>query len=147
MRKANLIASLFLILTSGFLWTKVNLIKEAGYEVIGARVFPYAVLFFIVLAALAIIGVTLKQKEEVDAVFATKAQLIRTLVTFILFIIYIATLELVGFSVATIAFLFVLSSFFYGKADKGLIKIAVFSVIATIVIYYLFNNFFGVLLP
>ncbi len=147
MRKANLIVSLVLILASGFLWTRVNLIKETGYEVIGAKVFPHGVLFLIVIGSLAIIGITLKKKEQTDAVFATKVQAIRTFVTFVLFVIYIVALEHIGFAISTIAFLFVLSAFFYGKADKGLIKIAIFAVIATVVIYYLFNNFFGVRLP
>ncbi|MBR0597590.1 tripartite tricarboxylate transporter TctB family protein [Sinanaerobacter chloroacetimidivorans] len=147
MRKANIIASTVLILISGFLWTRVNVIKEAGYEVIGSKVFPHAVLFLIIIASITVIGMTLKNKEESGTAFATKAQFIRTFVTFVLFVLYIAALEYVGFAISNIAFLFVLSSFFYGKTDKGLIKIAIFSVIATIALYYLFNNFFGVLLP
>lgn len=147
MRKANIIASVIIILLCGLLFTQVNAIRETGLEAIGPRFFPTAVLCLIIALSIIVLGASVKSKEVNDEKFITKAQSIRVLVTFILFTFYILGLKYIGFIISTIVFLFASTSFFYGKVDKGLINLSIFSVVATIIIYLLFNNFFGIILP
>ena len=147
MRKANIIASAIIILICGLLFTQVSAIRETGFEVIGPKFFPTAVLCLIIALTVIVLGSSIKSKENNDAKFISKAQSIRVLVTFVLFTFYILGLKYIGFIISTIIFLFASTSFFYGKIDKGLINLSIFSIITTIVIYFLFNNFFGIILP
>ena len=60
---------------------------------------------------------------------------------------YIVGLATVGYAISTVLFLFVLSSYSYGKIDKKMIGIAIYAVAATVVVYLLFVYVFKIRLP
>lgn len=73
--------------------------------------------------------------------------MIHTIITLLIFVIYIVGLATVGYAISTVLFLFVLSSYFYGKIDKKMIGIAIYAVAATVVVYLLFVYVFKIRLP
>ena len=101
------------------------------------------------VAALSIlvIGISIKNREEVDTVLATRSGLTHTVLTLVIFVAYVVGLGTVGYAIATALFLFVLSAYYYGKVDKQLIAIAIYAVVSTIGVYLLFTHVFSIRLP
>lgn len=147
MKRANITVSLLLIGISFFFIQRTRMIKEAAGATLGPRFFPYVMLWGIIVLSSIIIINTLRDKRKSDQKFVGIAQLINVLITFVMFTIYTYTIEKIGFTIATGLFLMALSTFYYGKVDKKLVSIGVFSVATPLLLYQLFNNFFKVLLP
>lgn len=141
LRKANIFGSCILILICGGLATQVMGIESGlSVDILGPRFFPGMILAIIIALSILVIGITLKSKEGTGTIFATRSGLIHTIITLLIFVIYIVGLATVGYAISTVLFLFVLSSYFYGKIDKKMIGIAIYAVAATVVVYrYLFT--------
>ena len=148
LRKADIFGSCILILICGGLATQVMGIESGlSVDILGPRFFPGMILAIIIALSILVIGITLKSKEGTDTIFATRSGLIHTIITLLIFVIYIVGLATVGYAISTVLFLFVLSSYFYGKIDKKMIGIAIYAVAATVVVYLLFVYVFKIRLP
>lgn len=148
LRKANILGSCILILTCGTLAVQVVNIKSGvSVDYLGPRFFPGLILAMIAALSVLVIGITWKSKEGTDTAFASKSGLIYSIITLTVFIAYAIGLGIFGYAIATALFLFVLSSFFYGKIDKHLMIIAIYAVVSTAAIYALFTFVFHVRLP
>lgn len=145
MKKANIIVSVILILAALFFIHQTSMLKEVTTENIGPKTFPYIVLGGIVV--LSGLNLLLGLKEQKEGKFIEKSEFINVIVTMVLILLYLFLLDNTNFIISTIVFLILLSSFYYGKKDKKLIFIVGFSVAITIAIYFLFNDFFKILLP
>ncbi len=147
MKKANITTSLCLIGIALFFIHRTTKIKEAAGATLGPRFFPYVILWGIIILSAIVIINTLRKKGEEDKKFVELSEITKVAITFIMFTIYVYTIDKIGFTIATGLFLMALSTFYYGKLDKKLAIIGAFSVVTPVLLYQLFNNFFKVLLP
>ena len=147
MKRANIIVSILLIVIALILIPRIGTIKEAPDAILGPRFFPYIVLSLIILLSLIVLGMTFSNKEFINKEFINKQESMKVLITLGLFLAYIFALEKVGFVISTTIFLFVLGGFYYGKVNKVLIQIGIFSILSSLGLFYLFTNLFNVFLP
>lgn len=148
LRKANILGSCILILVCGGLGTQVVGIKSGVMvDPLGPRFFPGVILAIVAALSILIIGITIKNTDGTDTIFATRSGLIHAILTLLIFVVYVVGLGTVGYAIATTLFLFVLSAYYYGKIDKQLIVIAIYAVLSTIGIYLLFTYVFSIRLP
>ena len=148
LRRANILGSCMLILICGGLGTQIMGIKSGVMvDPLGPRFFPGVILAMVAALSILVIGISIKNREEVDTVFATRSGLTHTVLTLVIFVAYVVGLGTVGYAIATALFLFVLSAYYYGKVDKQLIAIAIYAVVSTIGVYLLFTHVFSIRLP
>lgn len=147
MKKANIVISIILIIMALVLVPRIATIKEAPGAILGPRFFPYIVLGLIIALSLIVLASAIRNKEDTDEEFINKYEGLKVVITLGLFLVYISVLESVGFIPSTIIFMFALGGFYYGKIDRVIIKIGVFSVLSSFALFYLFSNLFNVALP
>lgn len=148
LKKANILGSCVLILLCGGMATQVMAIKTGiMVDILGPRFFPGSVLALIAALSLLAIGITVRSKEGQDELFASKAGMIHTVMTLLIFSMYLIGLHFIGYAVSTVLFLFVLAAYYYGKMDKKLTGIAIYSIMSSIIIFLLFTYVFNIRLP
>ena len=119
--------------------------KEA---LLGPRYFPYVVLFAIIFLNIINIIRAFLEKREHSPLSLKKNSIIRFFITLAMFYLYISVIEVAGFIIATIVFLFGLGILFSpDKKLKTVIVTGVLSIILPILFYLLFHKVFHVLLP
>src|SRR5665647_565943 len=140
MKKANITVSLCLIGISLFFLQKTSHIKEAAGAILGPRFFPYVLIWVIIVLSSIIIFNTLRDKKNNDKKFVKISETIKVFITLIMLIAYTFTMDKIGFIPATALFLMALSTFYYGKLDKKIVAIGIFSLITPLLLFGIFNN-------
>lgn len=109
----------------------------------GPAIFPVFGSLLIIGGSIAVI----LQKQKPNKPFLKKEQWKRLWTLFILFALYALGLWLVGFIIATIIILFILSTLFSEEVYTALWKRIVFSVVVTAIVFFLFEKGLSLLLP
>jgi putative tricarboxylic transport membrane protein len=145
MRMRNLIASLFLLLfCAGYAYLTANLATRAIENTTQPSFFPW-----VITACLTILSLSLL----IQAVIPKFSQMVpkssgippkRAILALVLSIIYLALLPLLGFIGANIL---LFSGLMYLYGERKLIKNIIFSVLVSVVIFYLFREGFQIRLP
>ena len=100
----------------------------------------------IILSLVVLIQTLRKNADQEDDLFFEK-RAYTVLITLVLLLIYVFTLERLGFIVSTAIFITALAGFYYGRLDMTLGKIGVIAVVSACFFHLLFNDFFNILLP
>ena len=145
MRIRNLIASLSLLLfCAGYAYLTANLATRAIENTTQPSFFPW-----VITACLTILSLSLL----IQAVIPKFSQMVpkssgiptkRAILALVLSIIYLALLPLLGFIGANIL---LFSGLMYLYGERKLIKNIIFSILVSVVIFYLFREAFQIRLP
>lgn len=144
MRKSNIISALVFILLGTYVFFKANTFpKLGGAQVTGPDFFPKILAIILIGLSLILFATTLGNKEDRAAGFVNPMAK-KTYITILSLLIYILLINVLGFIIPTIAILFWLIRY-YGMTS--LPKIALISVLATLVFYGVFHLLLSVPLP
>ena len=110
---------------------------------IGPKAFPYIAAGIMILCGA---GLLLTGKKA-SPVFYTKAQFLRLLQIFGVMLGFIVLMQYLGYTIASLAALFILCSMFSQGKDIAIWKRAVFAVALTAALYFMFVKLFSIPLP
>ncbi|NCC06677.1 MAG: tripartite tricarboxylate transporter TctB family protein [Clostridia bacterium] len=118
-------------------------------------IMPTIVIGILVILLAAIIiteGLARKKKGEAffkkaGKFFIDKADFVKLFGTLVLFIAYIALVDVIGFTVTSIVFVFLFNLLYTGFSKKAVIMSVVISVVASLTISVLFGIVFNITLP
>lgn len=136
---------------------------KGGAVDVGANFFPISIAIILIILAIFLFIRSLKitkkdtnsrsQKEFVNNLRRNLSGSIIMLVALIILIGYVILLKKIGFVYSTIFFLVILTLILHfcennKKIDRRIfLKTSIFSILFTITVYYIFNNFFNIILP
>ena len=79
--------------------------------------------------------------------FIDKADFVKLFGTLILFIAYIICLDIIGFTVTSIVFVFLFNTLYAGKDKKALVMSIILAVVSAVIVSVLFGVIFNITLP
>ena len=127
-------------------------IKAFVNEVLGPEFMPraMAVIIFVIASVMVMKGIKKWKSGVCDRYTPEQLSYVRLIATFLSMVIYIAALETVGFIPMTIVYIIaqiylLTKKEFFSKAM--LLKTVLIAVIASVTLYYVFYQFFGIFLP
>jgi len=145
MRLANIIASITFLIFSGFYAVLiVNLPSRDLPNTLGAAFVPWVLAGLLALLSLLLLVSSLSTKNDDTPVSLPKRDLFGITGLLVLIALYVKLMSYLGFIPVSIVFLALLTWIAGSRKPLG---IAFFSIITTVIIYLLFQNFFSVQLP
>ncbi len=146
MKRADIIASVLLVILCAFAFSEAESYKNVGAQVVyfGAAFFPQLLCVAIVFCAglqvaYAVLGKSLRKTEHID-----RRGFARMIIAFFLAIFYWATIDWTGFILATPVFLYVLMEV---MGAKGLCKKLGSSIVTPLAVWLLFEKLLIIDLP
>ena len=158
-KNKDLISGLFLLVAAAIYFALSFQIRLTNIDrVVGSRLFPQMCGVLMMLFGAMLVAGNLRERfrntgEGADAAEETapapKPVYRNTVLVLASFALYIYLMDLIGFTASTLAYLFSQMLVLHpGKASPARVALyAVLSVVATVSIYYMFNNVFRLLLP
>jgi putative tricarboxylic transport membrane protein len=142
-KKDRLLGTITLILGLLVIVGAMSLPKSNLANDPGPAIFPVFGSLLIIGGSIAVI----LQKQKPSKPFLKKEQWKRLWTLFFLFVLYAIGLWLVGFIIATILILFVLSTLFAEDNHTAIWKRILFSLLVTMIVFFLFEKGLSLLLP
>lgn len=159
-KNKNLISGIFIFAFSLFFFILSFSINLTNIDkLVGSRLFPQIITILMMMFSLwLIIDNLIKNKKnikieqvnddgEVEKNDGPKPNYKNTILVFLSLAIYIFLLNIVGFSIATIFYLFTQMCLLETKTKRNFGKYAIISVLATFAIYFIFTKGFSLILP
>lgn len=145
MRSRNLVASLFLLLFSaGYAYLTANLATRAIENTTQPSFFPWVITTCLAILSLALLVQTCIPNFNQTAPKSLSIPSNRLSLALILSIIYLTLLPTLGFFGANIL---LFSGLMYLYGERRLVQIGTFSILISIIIFYLFREIFQIHLP
>lgn len=110
----------------------------------GPTVFPYLSGILMLISSLTLI---FRKPKEEEKKWLTKPQLLRLWGLFGMYVLYVLGLYAIGYTIPSFLILFGMSMLFSRGKNVPWWKCALYGLVLTIVIFLLFNNLLGVVLP
>lgn len=110
----------------------------------GSQIFPYGTALIFALAGICLVA---RKPVDEERVFLTGAQWKRLFSLFLAFCGYVLLIWLLGFLLATMVMLFVVSTMFAKGKGIPTVQRVIYSVVMTVLIYVIFRYGLKVLLP
>lgn len=155
-RHKDLIAGVFLFVVALVYFILSFQVRLTNIDrLVGSRFFPQICgVLLMLFSILLIAGDFLKNRAlppapsgEVSAPAGPKPVYRNTVLALLSFALYIVLMDLVGFTISTLAYLFSQMALLQGTGRKKWLLYGMLSLCSTIAIYYLFNNVFLLMLP
>ncbi|MEH1740617.1 MAG: tripartite tricarboxylate transporter TctB family protein [Fusobacterium varium] len=148
MNYKDLGAGIFFLLFSIIIYTQSLKINVTVGDIMGPRFFPQLVSIIMGILSFILIVASFKSEEKSGKIFENKLSMIMTL---IILLMYAILLEIVGFVILTIFYLFIqillLLPKEYLRNKKYLVITGFVAIITPIFLYLLFYNVFSIFLP
>lgn len=130
---------------------KINVVYSTSHWVVP----KFVISILIILGILVVIVEGMARKKKGESFFVKPQRLLiqnydklKFWGTLVLFILYILSMEIIGFLAASIIFIFLFNVLFCGTFEKKSLAIsAIISVIASVGIWYVFGVVFNITLP
>lgn len=138
------IISLICLAFAAFIWIQAGTFPESFIDTVGPAKYPRLLAALIALPALILFITSNGPVEPIKG----KREFKSFLYLILCIVVYLVLFNLIGFVLATIAFLLALTLYFDQRELKTRLKIAIpYSVIFSLMLYFFFAKLLGVLLP
>jgi len=129
-----------------FLFVLTLELKPNPLVPIGPGFYPRLVLGLTAVLAAALVAFDFFGKRKART--EDKANYSAVVLHFAVFGVYVVALPWLGFRIATLAYIAAANALFEpAKSAKGWLRVAAIAIIATVVVYFLFERYLSVLLP
>jgi len=154
----NIFSGLFFLVFSIVIFIQVNNIEALTDDLIGSDFLPRIVSILIALTGISIFvnGVLNKKKysegnkttanEQENDVKEKKDHLL-VIYSMVLMLLYVMLVSTIGFLITTSSYMFVQMLLFSSINKKNILTYLIISIVATLIIYYVFRNVFYVMIP
>jgi len=152
MKKYDKILGTLLIIFAGalYFYSGTFPVREGRPRVLNAGFYPQLLAIILAVLAVALIITAFikdyKGKNDVE-IWKNTSSLKLFLKTLVMLIIYPYLLTYLGFATATLIFIFIMIYNLFSKEERNIKKLGFISLIITIVIYLVFNEFINIPFP
>ncbi len=144
MRLANIIASIILLVFSGFYATLIYRLPSRDLpHTLGAAFVPWVLAGLLAILSLMLLVNSIMSRDDTPVVLPRR-DLFGITGLLLLIALYVKLMSYLGFIPVSIVFLSVLT---WVAGSRKPLGIAIFSITTTMVVYFLFQKFFAVQLP
>lgn len=152
MKKYDKILGTILLVFAGalYFYSGTFPVREGRPRVLNAGFYPQllAIILAILAFALIITAFMKDYKNKEDVVFWKNMSSLKLFLgTLVMLVIYPYLLTYLGFATATLIFIFIMINSLFTKEERNIKRLGFISIIITIVIYLVFNEFINIPFP